>query len=79
MAIPGEGADWEIDVPPELEGGVYANFLGTWHTAHEFTLDFAAVPPTVVFNMIRTIHANMTLYEETFGAIRYPEPPEEER
>ena len=33
----------EIDVPPELEAGAYANFLWTWHTAHEFTLDFAAL------------------------------------
>jgi hypothetical protein len=29
-------------VPPEQEAGAYANFLGVWHTAHEFTLDFAA-------------------------------------
>ncbi len=36
---------YELRVPPELEGGVYANFLGVWHTAHEFTLDFAATLP----------------------------------
>jgi hypothetical protein len=36
---------YELRVPPEIEGGVYANFLGVWHTAHEFTLDFAATLP----------------------------------
>lgn len=36
---------YELRVPPELEGGVFANFLGVWHTAHEFTLDFAATLP----------------------------------
>ena len=25
--------------------GVYSNFLGVWHTAHEFTLDFAVTQP----------------------------------
>lgn len=29
------------DVSP---GGVYANFAGVWHTEHEFTIDFAALP-----------------------------------
>ena len=38
-------ANFEIQLPPELESGVYANFLGVWHTAHEFTLDFAQVQP----------------------------------
>lgn len=30
-----------------MTGGVYANALAVWHTAHEFTLDFAvhAEPP----------------------------------
>lgn len=31
--------------PPELEGGVYANMVGVWHTSHEFTIDFAASMP----------------------------------
>ena len=32
-------------VPPDLEAGVYANFLGVWHSAYEFTLDFATTQP----------------------------------
>ena len=40
-----QNVHFELRVPPELEGGVYANFLGVWHTAHEFTLDFSATLP----------------------------------
>jgi hypothetical protein len=37
--------EYRFYVPPEQEGGVYANTLGVWHTAYEFTLDFAAMQP----------------------------------
>ena len=89
--------------------GVYSNFLGVWHTAHEFTLDFAVtqpamsavdeegnpmtrvpcqvvarvrVPPTVVFDFLRTINENLSTYEASYGAIQRPEsgdvfPPDE--
>jgi hypothetical protein len=89
--------------------GVYSNFLGVWHTAHEFTLDFAVtqpamagsdedgnpvtrvpcqvvarvrVPPTVLFDFLRTINDNLSTYESTFGSIHRPEsgdvyPPDE--
>jgi len=42
------------------------------------------VPPTAVFDMIRTINQNLTLYEQRFGQIRPPGgqpplyPPDEE-
>jgi hypothetical protein len=80
-------SDYEIAVPPELLGGVYANLLGVWHTAHEFTLDFAAsssqegealgvsrirVAATVVFEMMQNINRELAIYEETYGAIRRP-------
>ncbi len=46
---PGERpTQFEIQIAPELEGGVYANFLSVWHTPHEFTLDFAATQPPQV-------------------------------
>jgi len=42
-------ADFRLEIPSELENGTYANFLSVWHTAHDFTLDFAvmqqAMPP----------------------------------
>jgi hypothetical protein len=31
------------------------------------------VPPTLAFDIIQTLNANMTRYEETFGEIRRPE------
>jgi hypothetical protein len=34
-----------VHVPPELQTGRYANLLGVWHTAHEFTLDFSVTMP----------------------------------
>jgi hypothetical protein len=37
--------EFEIQVPPELDPGAYANFLSIWHTPHEFTLDFAVSLP----------------------------------
>ena len=80
-------------MPDALSGGVYANFLGVWHTAHEFTLDFAVtqpaglaqnpdgatvtrvpcqvvsrvkVPPTVLFDFLRTLNENLTAWEQNF-------------
>ena len=40
-----EGPQFQVYVPPELEGGVYANFVGVWHSPYEFTLDFCATQP----------------------------------
>jgi hypothetical protein len=36
---------FQINVPPELEAGVYANFVGVWHSPYEFTIDFASMLP----------------------------------
>jgi hypothetical protein len=36
---------FEVQAPPELEGGSYANFLSVWHTPFEFTLDFCSTLP----------------------------------
>jgi len=91
MAIPWRDSGFDLDVPAELETGVYASFLATWYTRHEFTLDFGIeveddperqlrgiarvkVPPGVVFEMIRIIHARMTEYEGEHGPIHYPDP-----
>lgn len=38
-------AHFQVEVPPQEIGGRYANFLGVWHTPHEFTLDFAVTQP----------------------------------
>lgn len=36
------------------------------------------IPPTLVFEIMRALNQNMTGYEQTFGEIRRPEPPQEE-
>jgi hypothetical protein len=38
-------AEHRFYVPRTLEAGVYANHFSVWHTAHEFTLDFAVARP----------------------------------
>lgn len=40
MAIPWRDDDSDLDVPEELQAGVYASVLSAWYTPHEFTLDF---------------------------------------
>lgn len=42
---PGPPVRFDIGVTPEIQSGVYANFLSVWHTAHDFTLDFASTQP----------------------------------
>lgn len=37
--------NYAIVIPEDLTGGTYANFLAIWHSAHEFTLDFAVTQP----------------------------------
>src|SRR4051794_4666305 len=85
---------FELQITEAQAPGVYANFLGVWHTAHEFTLDFAVtqppglaemadgtavtrvpcqvvarvkVPPTVLFDFLRTVNENLTNWEQNFG------------
>ena len=36
---------FDVDVPEDQAAGQYANLLNVWHTAHEFTLDFATTMP----------------------------------
>ncbi len=84
---------FEFSISDDLAAGSYANFLGVWHTAHEFTLDFAVtqppgqaqaadgqtvtrvpcqvvarvkVPPTVLFDFLRTLNENLDQWERAF-------------
>ena len=41
----GSSTEFQFYAAPEVEVGVYANILSVWHTAYEFTLDFAATQP----------------------------------
>jgi hypothetical protein len=98
-ANPDPPVRFELSISESDVVGVYSNFLGVWHTAHEFTLDFAVtqpaspgtdengnvvtrvpcqvvarvrVPPTVLFDFLRTINENLTNYESSFGSIQRP-------
>lgn len=86
---------YEIQVPDELQAGVYANLVGVWHSPYEFTLDFGVtqqpqqradggvaiptrvvtrvrIPAPQVFELIKALNTNMTIYEERFGPIPTP-------
>ena len=39
------GPEIQVELPPELEAGVYANFALVQSGAHEFTLDLAQLDP----------------------------------
>lgn len=41
----GQQPEFQMVVAEELEGGVYANFLGVWHSPYEFTLDWCVTQP----------------------------------
>jgi hypothetical protein len=89
------GQEMAVSVPEEEAIGHYANFVGVWHTPHEFAIDFCVVqpflaqgptatvvsrvriPPTIVFDLLRTLNQNLTEYEKTFGEINRPEVAEE--
>ena len=44
-AAPPQHLHFAIDLPDELHAGAYANVLAAWHSAYEFTLDFASTGP----------------------------------
>ncbi len=73
----------QIQMPPEIQGGVYANNMVVAHTQEEFVLDFImATPPVGTVNarvVVSPSHArriaaalvdNVTKYEERFGKIK---------
>ena len=41
-----EGKEIQIDLPGDLESGVYANFAIVHHTQHELTIDFCQLGVT---------------------------------
>ena len=90
MTTPWRSSDFDLDVPADLEAGVYANALTVWHTADEFTLDFGTPieddPREATASRCasqgpawRGLRADphtplkMTLYEEKYGPIHYPD------
>jgi hypothetical protein len=73
----------QIQMPPGIQGGVYANNMVVVHTQEEFVLDFImATPPVGTVNarvVVSPSHArriaaalldNVAKYEERFGKIK---------
>jgi Protein of unknown function (DUF3467) len=59
---------FEIQIPPDLEPGAYANFLSVWHTPFEFTLDFAATQPS------QPTESGMKVPTRVVARLRVPPP-----
>lgn len=66
-----------VEVPPDLESGIYANFMAVWSGQHDFTLDFSVtgqprieddkvVVPTQVVSRIKV---PLTLAEDILQAL----------
>lgn len=77
----------QIQMPPEVQRGVYANQMLIAHTQEEFVLDFIlATPPAGVVNarvLVSPSHAkrilialqeNIARYEAVFGEIKAVQP-----
>jgi len=77
--------EMQIHMPPEVQGGVYANQMLISHTQEEFVFDFIlGTPPMAVVNarvIVSPAHAkriasvlieNIQKYESMFGEIAAP-------
>lgn len=62
-----------IDLPAEVEVGVYANFVSVWHDQDSFTLDFAAVTrPGVTMHDEETGQAFIGIGAKIAARVRIP-------
>lgn len=77
----------QVQLPPEVQRGVYANQMFVVHTQEEFVLDFIlASQPTAVVNarviispthakrMLAALQENIANYESRFGEIAQVNP-----
>jgi len=77
-----EPQDIQVQIPPEVQRGTYANQLVIAHSPEEFILDFIFVtPPAGIVNsrvvispahakrMVAALQENIIRYEASFGEI----------
>jgi hypothetical protein len=77
----------QVQIPPDVQRGVYANQLLVVHNQEEFILDFIlATPPAGVVNsrvlvspahakrIVAVLQENIARYEEIFGQINTAAP-----
>ena len=78
----------QIELPPDIAEGIYANFTVITHSPSEFVMDFARMVPgaqkvkvqgriiMTPMNMkmlIKALTDNIAKFEERFGEIKMPE------
>ena len=81
--------EMKIEIPEEIQGGVYANNMVVIHSKEEFMMDFIMVSPTggrvnsrVILSpghmkrIIKALQNNVQKYEKTFGKIAEAKEPE---
>jgi hypothetical protein len=82
----------QIDIDDAVAQGTYSNLVLINHNDNEFVLDFAYIQPTTprarvrsriiasprhIKRLLRALEHNIRRYEERFGRIEEPEPPQE--
>jgi hypothetical protein len=84
--------EYDLEVPRELEAGVYADRLGAWFTPHQLVLDFGTsatkdaliatvrvrIPATAALDVLHSLEECIRGYELQFGEIRRPRQRGEE-
>lgn len=78
----------KINIPPQIQAGVYANNLMITHTREEFIMDFSFITPPVgtvsarvitspghMKRIIAALQENVKRYEAQFGMILQAEEP----
>ena len=84
----GQQKEIKVNLPPQLQGGVYSNNMMVAHTKEEFIMDFMMVVPPVgtvmsrviispghMKRMITALQENVKKYEARFGTIQAAEEP----
>jgi hypothetical protein len=81
----------QIDIDDAVAQGTYSNLVLINHNDNEFVLDFAYIQPTTprarvrariiasprhTKRLMRALEHNIRRYEERFGRIEEPEPPQ---
>ena len=63
--------DFAVMLPPEMTEGPDGQPLVPCQVVGRIK-----IPPTLVFDLMRTLNDNMSKYEKSYGEIRRPQPPE---
>lgn len=81
----------QIELTPEVAGGIYSNLAMIAHGNTEFILDFISMLPGLPKAQVKSrivmapehakrllyaLQENIARYEQTFGQIELPQPPQ---